>query len=162
MNVILELADTGDIDEILKLYRSVLDTPYCRWSQDYPNIDNISDDLERDALFCLKDKGEIVATISIDKDENVEELECWDRSLGPAVEFSRLCVRKDYQGQGIPAGLISYMEAYVKNKGINSVHFLVSKYNISAQKAYSSLGYTVKGECSMYHDEYFCYEKKLE
>ena len=39
--------------------------------------------------------------ISIDHDDAVEALTCWRADLAPSGELSRLCVRKDMQGQGI-------------------------------------------------------------
>lgn len=155
------LVEKGEEDIILKLYRSVLDTPHCRWSTDYPAVENIEDDMAREGLFCLRDKGEIIGAISIDLDEDVENLPCWRKELQPSFELSRLCVRKDYQGQGLPGKMIEHMMEYGKECGYKSVHYLVSKNNPVAQKAYSKLGFDLVGQCALYHDEYFCYEKAL-
>lgn len=156
-----ELASKDDADNILELYSSVLDTPCCRWNLKYPSMENIEDDLSRDGLFCIKENDQIIATISIDKDENVEKLDFWNCKLQPAIELSRLCVRSDYQGKGIASKMIEYMIEYGRENGIKSIHYLVSKSNLVAQKAYSRLEFDLVGECELYNDEYFCYEKSL-
>ena len=157
----LEEASSGDADAILALYHSVLDTPYCRWNEHYPCMANIEDDLSRNALFCIKVDGQIVAAISIDRDDAVEALDCWNKELKPAMELSRLCVGSAYQGKGIPALMIEDMMEYGRKKGIRSIHYLVSQYNLAAQRAYARLGFELVGECHMYEDDYFCYEKAL-
>ena len=103
-----ELASDEDANKILELYHSVLDTPYCRWSMEYPLIENIEDDLSRKGLFCLKEKAEIIAAISIDEDDAVAALPCWSNNLQPSIELSRLCVRSDYQGKGLAGKMIEY------------------------------------------------------
>lgn len=159
--MILQLAQKEDANEILILYHSVLDTPYCRWNTEYPSMDNIEDDLSREGLFCLKENGEIIAAISIDLDDEVEALPFWSVELKPAMELSRLCVRSDHQGKGLPAKMIEFMMEYGQKNGFKSVHYLVSKHNLSAQKAYSRLKFKLAGECQMYEDEFWCYEKEI-
>ncbi len=155
------LATSNEADKILDLYHSVLGTPYSRWSEEYPLPENIEDDLSRDALFCLKENGEIIGAISIDQDDDVEAFPFWSKELTPSIEISRLCIRSDYQGRGLAGKLIEYMMDYGRKNGIKSIHYLVSKHNLIAQKAYSRLEFKLMGECSLYHDEYFCYEKAL-
>ena len=56
--------------------------------------------------------------------------------------------------------MIEYMMEYARDKGIKSIHYLVSKHNLMAQKAYARLEFNQVGECQLYEDDYFCYEKK--
>ena len=58
-----------EADTVLKLYRSLLGTPYCVWTEDYPSEKEVEFDLSRDALFCMRDDaGNIAGVISIDDD----------------------------------------------------------------------------------------------
>jgi L-amino acid N-acyltransferase YncA len=91
-------ATISDKEEILNLYRSLVGTEFCVWTQNYPTEYEFDGDLSRNALFCLKDDDEkIIGVISIDKDEAVEELPCWTKELQPSAELSRLGVREEYQ-----------------------------------------------------------------
>ena len=75
-------AKDSDKEEILALYHSLVGTEYCAWTQEYPGEKEFAYDMGRDALFCLKnDKGEIVGTITIDQDPEVEALSCWSKDL---------------------------------------------------------------------------------
>lgn len=73
-----------EADTVLKLYRSLLGTPYCVWTEEYPSEKEVEFDLSRDALFCMRDDtGNIAGVISIDDDPNVECLTCWSETMVP-------------------------------------------------------------------------------
>lgn len=48
-----------EADTVLKLYRSLLGTPYCAWTEEYPSEKEVEFDLSRDALFCIGTMREI-------------------------------------------------------------------------------------------------------
>lgn len=151
-----------DQTEILALYRSLVGTEYCAWTQDYPNETTIQFDMERDALFCLKDEeGKIVGVISIDQDDEVEKLPCWTIDLQPAGELSRLGVRIESQNQGVAGKLLENGMKELKDRGKKSVHFLVCKTNEKAIRAYRKLDFNIVGECRLFEEEWWCYEKSL-
>ncbi len=157
-----EKAAKEDKMEILALYRSLAGTEFCAWTEDYPGEQDVDGDLARDGLFCLKDaKGTVIGTISIDQDEQVENLPCWSRELMPAAELSRLGVRTDYQNQGIARMLLKCGMEELKRQGKKSVHFLVCKTNRKAIRSYEKLNFNVVGECEVFGEEWWCYEKEL-
>ena len=58
-------ATEADTEEILRLYKAQLGQEFCPWDEHYPERENIAFDLERDALFVMKnEKDEIIAAIS--------------------------------------------------------------------------------------------------
>lgn len=155
-------AKNEDKSEILALYRSLAETEFCAWTEDYPGEIDIEGDLSRDGLFCLKDeKGEIVGVISIDQDENVEKLTCWSESLQPSAELSRVGVRVKNQNQGIAGKLLQHGMEELRRRGKRSVHMLVCKTNKKAIRCYEKMNFNVVGECEMYGEGWWCYEKAL-
>jgi len=157
-----EKAKENDKQEILQLYHSLVGTEYCAWTLNYPSEKDIDGDMERDALFCLKKEGnEIIGVISIDKDEAVENLTCWSKELQPSAELSRLGVKVEYQNQGIARKLLQYGMEELKKQGKKSVHFLVCKTNQKAIRSYAKLQFDVVGECELFGESWWCYEKEL-
>lgn len=155
-------AVSGDKAEILALYKSLVGTECCAWTEDYPGETDIQFDMERDALFCLKDEeGKIIGVISIDQDEEVEKLSCWREELRPAGELSRLGVRMENQNQGVAGKLLENCMKELMLRGKKSVHFLVCKTNEKAIRAYSKLDFDIVGECRLFGEEWWCYEKEL-
>ncbi|MDE5908687.1 MAG: GNAT family N-acetyltransferase [Lachnospiraceae bacterium] len=155
-------AERKDKAEILALYRSLVGTECCAWTCDYPGDEDIEGDLARDGLFCMKDdKGEIVGVISIDQDDAVESLPCWKESLKPGAELSRLGVRIADQNQGIARKLLQHGMDELRRREMKSVHFIVCKSNQKAIRSYNRLDFDLVGECRMYGEEWWCYEKSL-
>ena len=132
------------------------------WDDDYPNEETIGFDMSRDALFVMKnDDDEVIAAISIDKDDEVDSLPCWDKSLVPSGEFSRICVRKDMQNQGIARQMILHVFDVMRKDGKKGVHILVKTGHEAALALYGKLGLKRVGECYLYGKDFICMEVKL-
>lgn len=158
----IKTATQSDTDEILKLYNSLINAPMCVWTENYPNIDTINFDLQRDSLFIMRNNaGELIGAISIDQDEEVAALECWSDELAPAAELSRLGVSMQYHGMGIAALLMQYGIDQIRNRGYKGVHILVEHNHERALKAYASFNYNVAGECELYGHHYICMERAV-
>lgn len=67
----------------------------------------------------------------------------------------------DYQNQGIAQSMLLYGMQVLKERGHKSVHFLVNRLNEKALRSYEHLHFDVVGECFMYEQPFFCYEKAL-
>ncbi|MGN0650394.1 MAG: GNAT family N-acetyltransferase [Oscillospiraceae bacterium] len=154
-------AEQGDKAEILSLYRTFLHGP-ADWNEYYPNEDTIDFDISRNALFVMKnDAGQIIAAISVDKDEDVDKLSCWNSALSPAAEFSRLCVRRDMQGQGLARQLIAFVLERFTAEGKKSAHILVKTGHSAALSLYSAIGFETVGECTLFGKDFICMELAL-
>ena len=155
-------ANAGDKDEILKLYRNAIGTDGCTWSEDYPNEEICIKDISRHDLFCMEDAaGDIIAAISVDLDDKVDELKCWRHSMGKMAELARLTVKKEYQNRGLAPKLINEVISVLKSRGYKTVHYLVSKYNKKALASYRKLDFEKVGECDLFGGEWYCYEKSI-
>ncbi|MGN1206156.1 MAG: GNAT family N-acetyltransferase [Eubacterium sp.] len=155
-------AEKKDTEDILKLYKSQLDKPFCAWDDNYPGEEEIMFDLSRDSLFIMKDNdGNILAAISLDQDKNVENLPCWTPELQPGAELSRLAVHLDLQNRGVAREMIHFGMDELRRRGKKSVHFLVNKFNQKAIRSYAPFHFNVMGECELYEQKFLCYEKEL-
>ena len=155
------LASSADKDKILALYKTMLYGP-ADWDEDYPNEETIEFDMSRDALFVMKnDDDEVIAAISIDKDDEVDSLPYRDKSLSPSGEFYRICLRKDMQNQGIARQMILHVFDVMKKDGKKGAHILVKTGHEAALALYGKLGFKTVGECFMYGKDFICMEVKL-
>lgn len=151
----------NEADEVLRLYRSLLGTPYCIWNENYPTEKEIKSDLSRKALFCIKEKNEIIGVISIDDDAEVQALDCWSKTLEPSAELSRVGIARLWQNQGIARMLLENAMEELKRQGYKGIHLLVAKENEKALRSYRKLDFHVVGEHELWGHEYWCYEKEL-
>ena len=154
-------AKEEDREEILSLYQAQKGRPYCLWDEDYPSDATISFDLARGALFVLKSGGRIKAAVSIDEDETVAQLLCWDKALEPSAELARLAVAPEEQNKGLGRVMLRFGMDELKRRGFKGVHFLVNKHNVTALRSYAVFGFHVVGECRLYGQDFLCYEKEL-
>ncbi len=155
-------ASLKDKQEILSLYHSMIGTEGCTWSADYPNEEILENDFKRQAIFVMKnEKDEIIGTISIDDDKEVDGLTCWSGSLKPAAEVARLAIKSTYQNQGLARLMLQRTMEELKKRNYKSVHFLVSKTNVKALRSYARLNFEKKGESNLYGEDWWCYEKEL-
>ena len=157
----IEMASESDREQILELYQEQKGREFCAWDEGYPSKETIDFDLSRDALFIMRENGRVIAAITLDLDENVEKLDCWNRDLLPGGELSRVAVACSMQNKGIAREMMRHAMRVLKERGYRSAHFLVNKYNKKAISSYATLGFDVVGECHMYDQDYLCYEKAL-
>ena len=155
-------ATEADRTELLSLYKVQIGREFCPWNDEYPSNETIDWDLSRDALFVMKEDGRIKAAISLEKDEDVDALSCWDDELSPAGELARLAVLPDEQSKGLGRVMLKYGMDELKRRGYHGVHFLVNKYNTKAIRCYAAFGFRIVGECHMYEQDLLCYEKGLQ
>lgn len=160
-NYNITAASKEDTKEILTLYKAQLGREYCPWDEEYPSMETIEWDLSRNALFVLKIDGSIKAAISLEEDEDVENLSNWDTNLLPAGEPARLAVLPEEQNKGIGRIMLQFGMDELKRRGFRGVHFLVNKNNKKAIRCYGVFGFHVAGECRMYGQELLCYEQAL-
>lgn len=185
-NMEFRRAKREEAEEILQLYRSLIGTEYCVWTENYPTEREVEFDLSRNALFCLREitpesdrrdeepqgtapsegktvqrKGRLMGVISIDDDPEVKALPCWSAELTPVAELSRLGVAAEYQNRGIARILLQEAMAELKELGYKAVHILVAKDNVKALRSYEKLQFTTVGDCELFGHSYWCYEKEL-
>ncbi len=154
-------ATEKDRPELLSLYAAQKGREYCAWTEDYPSNETIDEDLQRNGLFVLKEDGIIKAAISIEEDEDVDRLECWDENLKPEGELARLCVLPEEQNKGFGRIMMRYGMEELQRRGFKGIHIIVNRENIKAIRCYEVFKYHKVGECHMYDQDFLCYEKEF-
>lgn len=155
----LDIARDGDEQAILDFYHSFIGSEGCTWNEWYPAMEHVRMDMEKKNLFIIKDAEGIVATISIDSDDQVDALENW--TIANSKEAARLAVRKDMQGKGIARDMLTLLMKELKKRGYEGIHFLVSPENPAALASYRKLDFENRGLVHMYEQNWFCYEKRI-
>lgn len=156
----ISLAKTENTEEILALYRRFIGGK-ADWSEYYPSLETIEFDISRNSLFIMKNEfDEIIATISIDDDKEVEGLPYWSKDF-TAGELSRLCVREDMSNKGIAKKMMLAAFEELRQRGFQGVHILVKEGHNVALKAYAPLGFKQVGECDLFEKHFVCLEMKF-
>lgn len=161
MKLEIRKATNGDKEIILKIYESLIGYPGCTWSKDYPCLEDIYNDLEKESLYVVLKRNIIIGVAAAGKDDELKHLDCWNKMIKNPCDLARIGVIKEYQNKGVAKELVKYIEKNVIKRGFDGIHFLVSKTNPRAIALYNSMNYKYCGDTTMYDRDWFCYEKKL-
>lgn len=154
-------AKEDELKSILELYKSVIGTEFCTWNGYYPGKEEIKMDYENNNLFVMAEGNQILGSLSVISENELDELDCWKVRDGAVKEIARVVVRRSFQGKGIAYEMVRHIEEILKDTGCNAIHLLVACRNIPAYKTYMKAGFRVMGECDMYGNHYYACEKLL-
>ena len=151
-----QLANYNDIPEIIGIYHSLVGTPGCTWSLDYPNRETAEDDIKNDWLYTLKEHGKIIAAASAGKFDDWSHLQQW-KPNNPC-ELARIGVSPAFQKQGIGTIILRRIIAAMKEQGFDGMRFIVSKTNPAALALYDKNGFERCGETFVFDMDWYCYQ----
>ena len=161
----IERAKPQDEEEIYALYHSLIDAPYSTWSENYPTLDDVRDDVTHGWTIVLRDTADrIVAAIALlpgEQEPEYEDKASWYPDIKRWACPARLGVALDCQGKGLAKRMLSASMDFARAEGCEGVRFLVAKSNPIAQRAYAPLGFDICGECEMWGEQWLCYQKRL-
>lgn len=133
-------AKLDDILKIKNLYDSVKGSEFCTWHDEYPGDFELNEDFNTDNLFVLEDNNDVIGAISFIPENELDDVEGF-QIYEDACEFARVAIRKDYQGKGLSKLLVTNIIEEAKKRNKKTIHILVAKINIPAQKLYKSCGF---------------------
>ncbi|WP_150916032.1 GNAT family N-acetyltransferase [Robertmurraya sp. DFI.2.37] len=135
-----------------------------QWNETYPNMEIFAADVQNSSLFVMEENGEIIGSITVDRNEPVEYGQISWRYFGPAYTFHRLVVNPFARKNGAASNLIRYAEKVAIENGIPYLRIDTYSLNVKAQRLFTKLGYQKAGEMSFHGKKlpFYCYEKRLE
>lgn len=158
----ITLAAGADADEIAALYSSLIGTPGCKWSSEYPTLEHVREDIENGSLYRLEEMGRTIAAAYLGEFEEVERPECFDKSFKNLGEFARVGVLREFQRKGYAELLLRHLMDEAKVRGFDGIALLVAKENEPARALYEKLGFENCGEARLYDIDWYCYQFKIE
>lgn len=136
-----------------------------QWNEHYPNEVAFKKDVERDELFVLFSKSDIVGciTISTHKDEEYDPIQ-WLTPDATNIYIHRLAIHPKFQHQGFAKQLMDFAERMAEEKKAPSIRLDTFSKNIRNQKFYEARGYTKLGAIFFPKQSefpFYCYELPL-
>lgn len=158
-----------DLDQLMYLTKScaqhMISQGIFQWNEHYPSREAFELDLEREELFVLQQKDQIVGCIVIStlKDTEYDEID-WLTPDGKNYYIHRLAVHPQFQGKGMAQRLMSYAENRAIEQAYRSIRLDTFSKNGRNQKFYELRGYKRLG--SIYFPRqseapFYCYELVL-
>ena len=164
--MIIKKANKTDLDNIMLMYKScvkgMLANDIDQWDDTYPDIETISQDLEKQSYYIAEEKGEIIGGINIDKNQDKTYLDIdWEDKTNSFLIVHRLGVKEEFWNKKIGKDLMIFTEELVIEKGLKSIRLDTYSGNPKAMEFYRRLGYRELGTINLKpnKNEYYCFEK---
>lgn len=156
----LRKARKEDLQDVRKLYHSVIGKPGCNWSLLYPNEATLQEDFRTGNLYVLWKKRQIIGAASAVPDNELDDLSLWCYREN-AREIARIVIAPQFQGKGHGKYLIRMLCKRMRKEGCRAVHLLASTQNRSAIALYRETGFFSRGPVHRYDHDYYAFERKL-
>ncbi len=155
------LACSADLEAVASLYRDAAQNPYSVWDEAYPTLSDAQQDLNTHNLFVLTEDGQVIGTISIAAEHELDAFSIWQSPSSSCCEIARISVRRDFQGQGLASVIVRHILEVLRMRGCRSVRLSAASCNLPALKTYQKLGFLIQGEAHLYGGHYYLLEKIL-
>ncbi|MFH1879677.1 MAG: GNAT family N-acetyltransferase [Bacillota bacterium] len=160
MDYAFSLAREADAPAVFALYRGMIGTPGCTWSDDYPDTEIVLRDIRTDSLYVLKDsRGQLIAAAAAGPDDELKDLP-WD--LENPCELARVAVAITHQNKGVGTYLLRQVIAAVKARGFGGIRMLVSIHHPHALALYDKNGFQRLDTVHMYGHDFYRYQMAFQ
>ena len=151
-------AEEADLDDIVKLYKSLVGTPGCAWDDEYPSRESAEADLRDGMLYALRDAGGIIAVASAGAFGELDETDMPWKAQN-TCELMRVGVALTRQKQGVGTLILQHILREMRRQGFGGMRLLADKTNPAAVRLYEKNGLARRGDVFAFGHEYWCYEK---
>jgi len=160
--------DIEGIEKVAEAARAFLKANGSRqWQDGYPFREDFLRDIEKEALFVFEEDGEILGTVSLQKEEDENYAEIFEGKWlneEPYVAVHRLAVLK--QGGGVGRKLLGFAEEYARKEGFRNLRCDTTEENQVMHHLLNGLGYQRCGiiylKRTPVHNKRVAYQKVLQ
>lgn len=147
----IEKGNLLNIDEIFQLYQNAKEeldkNGIFQWTDNYPTLTIIENDLKKDCLFVLKNNEKIIGAICINEEQEPEYKKInWKFNQTKILVIHRLVIAPQYQSNGFAKKLMDFAENHAKENYYTSIKLDVYSKNESAVRFYEKRKYCICGE----------------
>jgi ribosomal protein S18 acetylase RimI-like enzyme len=167
--MIIRKAKISDLKEIMEMYKScvkgMIASGVDQWDDTYPDIETISQDLEKQSYYVAEEKEKIIGGINIDQNQDSTYLDInWGDKSDSFLVVHRLGVKEEFWNKKIGKDLMIFAENRVIEKGLKSIRLDTYSGNPKAMEFYRRLGYRELGSINLKpnKNEYYCFEKIIK
>lgn len=164
----IEKATEDKLHEIFEIFleckRSLEKENIFQWTEQYPAIHHIADDIQNGFLYSINSEGKSLGVINIsNKGEPEYDTIDWSDVGGKYQVIHRLAVHPKNQRQGLAGRLMDFAENFAAAGGFTSIRLDAYSANKRSLRFYENRGYQKRGEVNFAGRAlpFFCYEKLI-
>lgn len=164
----IDKATIDQLDNVFQIFKdcriSMEKDGVYQWTEHYPTLKIIRNDIQEGYLYCLTQNEKIVGVVNI---SDIQEPEYktihWQNNDGKILVVHRLAVHPQFQKQGLAKKLMDFSEDYATKNNYSSVRLDAYSGNERVLRFYENRDYKKRGEVFFPKRElpFYCYEKQL-
>jgi predicted amidohydrolase/predicted GNAT family acetyltransferase len=164
----IEKGQLFDLEKLFQIYLNAKinleNNGIYQWTDNYPTISILENDLRKGALYILKSNEKIIGAINISEEQETEyELVKWEFDSSKVLVIHRLVVDPKYQKKGYAQKLMDFAENFAKENNYSSIRLDVYSQNVSVIEFYKKRNYFIRGNVNFPERDYsfHCMEKEI-
>ncbi|WP_157691849.1 GNAT family N-acetyltransferase [Polaribacter sp. KT25b] len=164
----IEKGQLFDLEKIFQIYLNgkidLENNGIYQWTDNYPSISIIENDLKKDVLYTLKSNEKIIGAINISEEQETEyKLIKWEFNNSKVLVIHRLVIDPKYQKKGYAQKLMDFAENFAKENNYSSIRLDAYSQNLEVIEFYKKRNYFIRGNVNFPEREYpfHCMEKDI-
>lgn len=147
----IKFAETHDIKAVFELLSrcrdNLIEQRIFQWDDQYPKLEYVINDINKNSLAKLTDKNQLVGVISFDDFQEPEyKAVNWQINCELTAVIHRLAVDPMFQKKGYAGKLMNFAEKTISASGFQAVRLDAYSGNEMLSGFYEKLGYKKAGE----------------
>lgn len=157
----------GELEEVFQIYQNAKkeleQNNIIQWTDNYPTISIIEEDLKKGVLFLLKNGSEIIGAINISEEQEPEYQSIdWKFDNSKVLVIHRLVINPKHQKQGNAQKLMDFAEDFAKENNYTSIRLDAYSINSRVIEFYKKRNYFIRGNVNFPEREHPFYGMEKE
>ncbi|MEM5567121.1 GNAT family N-acetyltransferase [Psychroserpens sp. AS72] len=164
----IEIGQLHDLEKLYQIYLNgkidLENNGIHQWSDNYPTISIIENDIRNGVLYTLKSNEKIIGAINISEEQETEyKLIKWRFENSKVLVIHRLVIDPKYQRKGYAQKLMDFAENFAKENNYSSIRLDAYSQNKRVLDFYKNRNYFKRGDVNFPDREYsfHCMEKEI-
>ena len=135
-----------------------------QWTNSYPTISILKNDVNKGVLYTLKNNNEIIGAINISEEQELEYQSVnWKFNATKILVIHRLVINPRHQKQGYAKLLMDFAEKFAIKNNYSSIRLDAYSQNRRVIEFYKKRNYIIRGEVYFPYrnDPFYGLEKEL-
>lgn len=148
----IRLANIKDIDSILGIIKQAQtyfkENGIDQWQNNYPNIEIIKSDIEREVSYVIVENEKIIGTFMHAIEEDITYKKIYNGEWlydGEYAVIHRIAVDNEYKGKGLIGFVVEFVSEKIGKENIASIRIDTHEENKSMRKALEKNGFVACG-----------------
>lgn len=165
----IQIGQLSDLEELCQIYlngKSELErNAIYQWTNNYPTISIIENDLRKGVLYTLKNDNEIIGAINISEEQEIEYQSVnWEFDNSKVLVIHRLVINPKHQRKGYAQRLMDFAESFARKHDYSSIRLDAYSQNNRVLEFYKKRNYCISGKVNFPEREqpFYCMEKEIK